>query len=132
MTHNTLINQTVIQANKYSNIRLWSNPVGFAYAGTVVKEYNNNNKRYITIVNPRPIKYGLGKGTLDTIGFKVEDISGYKIPRFISFDAKIGKDKLSDSQTKFRDMVNSFGGISSEIREGDNVVDLLKKPLLLI
>ena len=81
------------------------------------------------IKNPRPVKYGLGTGTLDTIGFKVERIGRAVVPRFIAFDAKTPKDRLSTKQKNFIKMVNKYGGIADEIRDPEDVINKLRQPL---
>lgn len=115
--HTNLINQTLIDASKLPGTRLWSNPSGMGYMGSVVnRSKDSSGNTYITIKNPRVVKYGLCPGSLDMVGFKTVDNK----PIYTEIDAKVGKDKLSVLQKKRIDMIRKFGGFAGVVKkEGD-------------
>lgn len=131
--HKNIKNSAIIEANKISGVKLWPNPIGLGWVcpSCRTKRFKKNGKSYVLLENPNPIKFGLCKGSLDTIGYKEEIIDNYKISRFISFDAKTDMySKMSDIQQRFSDMINNSGGIAGIIREPGDVTRLIKKPLL--
>ncbi len=131
MNHSNLIKSIRLKASKVPGVKLFPNPNGLAYNGTFVKEWTDRGSRYMILKNPRPVKYGLGAGTLDTIGFKAERIGRVVVPRFISFDAKTPGDSLSPGQKNFIKMVNKYGGIADEVRQPEDVIEKLNTPLKL-
>lgn len=129
ISHANIKNKMILEANKLPGVKLWPNPTGLAWNGTIVREYTKGGHKYALLRDPRPIKYGLGKGILDTIGFKAETIGRVIIPRFVAFDAKAGKDYLKPGQKDFIKMVTKYGGIADEIRDPFDVVEKLRQPL---
>lgn len=130
MNHNDLRTDTLIEANKMPGVKLWPNPVGLATAGKVVKRFTQNKKSYALIENPRPVKFGLAKGSSDCVGFKVEKIGNFSIPRFLGVEIKVGKDTLKPEQLNFMKMVNNSGGCAGVVRDSTSgLVDVLGVPL---
>ena len=132
MNHANLKNSILIKANKITGVKLWPNPTGLAWNGTVIKQWTVGNKKYAILENPRPVKYGMGKGILDTVGFKAEQIGRVTIPRFISFDAKTPNDRLKPEQKNFISVVSKYGGIADEVRNVDDIPALIERPLLYL
>ena len=59
------------------------------------------------------VRYGVGPdggGGHDLIGWRISD------GKFVSIDAKVGRDKLSDDQKKWMRWVIAGGGLSGEAR----------------
>jgi len=123
----------LLNANEYDNVKLFPNAVGIGYVcdPTKTKKTIKNGKMYITLENPRIVKFGLGKGTLDTVGWKIESINGYMIPRFLMIDAKTDKySKCSDGQNDCINIVIDAGGIAGTIIDPVRELDkLLRTPL---
>lgn len=128
-SHYNIRSQTLIIANKYSNVKLWANPVGFGYLGEIVREYKLGIDNYIVLKNPRRLTFGLPKGSADTIGFKIETIAGKKVPRFCAFEIKSRKDRPRPSQAKFLEMIRRSGGIAGLVRAPADLHRLLSLPL---
>lgn len=128
--HYNIRSQTLIDANKINGIKLWPNPVGLGFQGEVVKEYRRGQDRYIVMKNPRPVKFGLAKGSADTIGFKTETVEGFKIPRFLSIEIKAGNDRLKPEQRNWREMVLESGGIAGVVRSPADLNRILSIPLI--
>jgi|GEM_PF-5066692 len=138
-THKNIRTQTLIEANKFPSVKLWPNPIGLATMGKQVAKISGKStvklnldprKTYTVIENPRIVKYGLAKGTSDTIGFKVETISGIKIPRFLAIEIKTQRDKPRKIQQKFLEMVQKNGGIAGVVREPADLLSVLQQSLL--
>ena len=53
-------------------------------------------------------------------------VVGHKLPRFIAYEIKVGKDRLSLEQTAFLDKVRAAGGIAAEIRCVEDAVTALQ------
>lgn len=128
--HFNIRSQILAEANKYSNVKLWPNSVGLAYNGEIVKEYKIGIDNFIVLKNPRRVKYGLAPGSADCIGFKIEEIAGVKIPRFLAIEIKSRKDRLREKQSNFRDMILRLGGIAGLARSLADLPRILRTPLL--
>lgn len=109
MTHSELV-EAILLAAPDAGARLFKNHSGVA--------------RYSTATGKRStIKYGLGPvggGGHDLIGWRVSD------GRFISIDAKVGRDKLSDAQEKWMRWVIAGGGLSGAARSVDEAVAIIR------
>lgn len=128
--HFNIRSQILAEANKYSNVKLWPNPVGFAYVGDNVREYKEGSNNYIVLKNPRRVKYGLAPGSADCIGFKIERVSMYKIPRFLAIEIKSPKDWLRDKQSNFANMLRESGAIAGLARSLEDLPDILNTSLM--
>ena len=78
-------------------------------------------------------------GTPDLLGWRMmDDVDGgacpclnspcheAHIPRFVAFEAKVGRDTLRPEQRAFLDKVNAVGGIALEIRDVMSAVNALR------
>lgn len=76
--------------------------------------FRNNNG--MALVHGQPLKYGLGKGTGDLIGWSTivitPDLLGKRVAVFTNYEAKFGKTRTSPEQQKFHKTVIDAGGIS--------------------
>lgn len=100
MTHASLIAAIIEDASDRNTARLFKNASGMA------TRKRKDGK-------PSVIKYGVGPsggGGHDLIGWRMSD------GKFISIDAKVGRDKLSDAQIKWMNWVIHGGGLSGEAR----------------
>jgi len=121
MTHDYLCKLVLIEANKIPGVKLWRNPIGFGIIGTKKNEFIKNGKSYVTLQNPRHIKFGLAKGSSDLIGFCMCK----KHPIFLAVEIKIPPDTLSWEQKNFIDMVNAHGGIAGEVKKVEDFFNLI-------
>jgi len=130
VNHDLLRKLTLIEANKIPGVKLWPNPVGLGMVGKVVKRYTQNKKSYCVIENPRPVKFGLAKGSADLIGFQTIKIGEISVARFIAPEIKVGKDKLRPEQENYQNVVNNHGGNAFVVQDSvSGLVDLLGRPL---
>jgi hypothetical protein len=103
----TLQNEIRLELGKRKNVRMFRNNVGQIGA----------------------VNFGLCVGSSDLIGFQSVTITpemvGQKVAVFTAFEIKTPKGKPTPAQTKFIEMVRSFGGIGAIVRSvGDAVNEL--------
>ncbi|MCK5450231.1 MAG: VRR-NUC domain-containing protein [Candidatus Omnitrophica bacterium] len=126
-SHYNIRSQTLIKANKIPGVKLWPNPVGLGYAGSVAHEYNEGGNHFVVLKNPRRVRYGFAPGSSDCIGFRRESHNGAVMPRFVAIEIKAGKDVLRPAQGNFLKMVKNHGGIAEIVRNPDEVMDILQR-----
>jgi hypothetical protein len=122
MNHKNLIKKTCINACKIQGTRLWSNPVGFAYNGELVRTYTKGGVKYGIIKYPRPVTYGLTPGSPDTIGFHTVDGK----PIFTAIEIKTPHDAVRQKQKDFIAMVKSYGGFAGILRKEEDISNILE------
>jgi hypothetical protein len=75
------------------------------------------------------VQFGLCVGSSDLIGFQsitvTPEMVGQKVAIFTAIEVKTEKGKVSPEQSKFIDMVRSFGGIGAVVRNVDDAVSVL-------
>lgn len=83
--------------------------------------FRNNNGRFKNKYG-QWVRYGLGTGTSDFIGWTVKEITqdmvGRKVAIFTAIEAKASDSKLTTDQKKFIDLVKKNGGIA-KVFKGD-------------
>jgi hypothetical protein len=129
-SHHNIRSQTLIEANKMPGVKLWPNPVGLGYLGTVVSEYQEGKDNFIVLKNPRRMKFGLAKGSSDCIGFKSVELSGYNIPRFCALEIKAGTDRLKPQQKNYQNMILESGGIAGVVRSPADITRIMSLPII--
>lgn len=111
MNHGELIDAIILEASEQNIARLFKNHTGVArYRDKVTKKVST-------------VKYGVGPkegGGYDVIGWRMSD------GKFVSIDAKVGKDKLSPSQIKWGKWVRAGGGIAGEARTVEQAMELIR------
>lgn len=113
MTHGELITAIIMEASNRNIARLFKNASGVAKFASMVKGKKN----------VRTVRYGVGN-TKDASG---HDIIGWRIPdgKFISIDAKVGADFMSDEQLTWMRWVISGGGLSGEARSVEQAMQII-------
>lgn len=119
--HKRLTDKAVNLQYKIPGVRLWSNPVGFAYNGDNIETYTAKGKRYMLLENPRPVTYGLCSGSSDIVGFKVDNGK----PIFAGIEVKTPNDKRKPLQEAFHKMIVGFGGYSGVLRDKHDLYKIL-------
>lgn len=111
MTEKNEINRLLLDLP--SNMRLFRNNVGTAWAGVIVAKTSST----ITLREARPLHAGLCVGSSDLIGWTTveitEDMVGDKVAVFTAIEVKAGNTKTTDAQANFVDQVNNAGGFAS-------------------
>lgn len=108
MKHGELLDAAIKEASDRNIARLFRNPTGLA-------KHKKGNKTWV-------VPYGVGPkggGGHDLIGWRMSD------GKFVSLDAKVGKDELSDNQIKWGNWVRHGGGIAGEFRTVKEAMELI-------
>jgi hypothetical protein len=88
-----------------------------------------NNVGLFKTKDGRNIQTGLCVGSSDLIGFKTITVTpemvGQKVAIFTAIEVKTEKGKVSPEQSKFIEIVRSFGGIGAVVRSVDDAVSVL-------
>jgi hypothetical protein len=92
--------------------RLFRNNVGSAWTGQSKRLTDGR----MIFTNPRPVTFGLCKGSSDLIGWTnikmTEDMVGKTFPIFTACEVKFGNGKPSKEQTAFVNYIRSINGVA--------------------
>lgn len=129
MTESTIGKELQLIFSKLKGInRIFRNNNGTAYQGQTIQLRNGD----ILIKNPRVIRFGLGVGTGDYIGFVQKKITmadiGSTFLVFTNVEIKTKNGKLSTEQKNFDGFIKSNGGLSfvfNHLPEGGQVEKIL-------
>lgn len=115
----TDIQREVMLALSTPSSRLWRNNVGQAWQGKIHRQTPDT----ITLLYPRPIKFGLAEGSSDLIGIRAmvitPDMVGRTIGVFTAIETK-AKKAPTDQQARFIGTIRGLGGLAGVAR---SVVD---------
>lgn len=109
MKHGELIDAIIMAASDLNLARLYKNHSGIA-------RHKKGGREWV-------VEYGVGPkggGGHDMIGWRMSD------GKFISIDAKVGRDKLSAAQIKWMKWVLAGGGISGEARSVEQAMEMIR------
>lgn len=93
------------------------------------RTFRNNNGLYRIVEEGkvRTIKYGLGNGTGDIIGWRsvvvTPEMVGQKVAVFVSAEGKQGAGTMNKDQKMFAIAVRAAGGIAFEYRSAEDAVE---------
>jgi VRR-NUC domain len=120
-----LLNEIQLAASRSRRCILFRNNVGSAWVGRVIQKTSST----ITLQDFRPLRAGLTPGSSDLIGWTMVEITpgmvGRTIAVFTAIEAKTKNVRLSDKQINFLKRVKESGGIADEIREIQNIGDVI-------
>lgn len=92
------------------------NNTGQAWQGSKTIRQPNGD---LLIKNPRPVNFGLHKGSSDIIGLKpvtiTEDMVGQTLGVFVAIEVKAGKGKPTVPQQVFLKCISEHGGLSGVV-----------------
>lgn len=109
MTHGELVDAILLAAPEHG-ARLFKNASGMS------RKKDGNGKVWTIRFGVGPV----GGGGHDLIGWRMSD------GRFISIDAKVGRDKLSPQQVKWMQWVIAGGGLSGEARSVEDAIAIIR------
>lgn len=114
------------EINSRPDTRLFRNNVGLGWVGQLV----NKCVGFITLKNPRPVKFGLHVGSADLIGWKsvtiTPDMVGLKVAIFLSVETKsLTGSKLKD-QINWAEQVRRNGGLAGFARQMQDVFNIVE------
>lgn len=103
------VEQEILLEGSKEDFILYRNNVGMAYTGVLSKDKKS-------LLRPRPIKFGLKKGSGDYIGYKkitiTEDMVGKELAVFVSVEAKSKTGRGGSDQLNWRDSINYHNGMA--------------------
>lgn len=124
--------------------RLFRNSVGLGYVGTLVNETASNrihreiidgvevyteaeSRRYITLANARPVKFGLAVGSPDLVGWKrvviTPEMVGKDVAVFVGIEGKTPRVRLTEDQENFLEQIARWGGYAAVARDGEDGIE---------
>lgn len=143
MSETAILNRAILAGSKIDTV-LFRNNVGMAYAGNKVVHIKPGYKVPIVgpatvILDAHPIKFGLGEGSSDLIGWKpikiTPEMVGRTIAAFTALECKSIKGRLSGPQKNFLAAVEKAGGIQGVIKDPEQidilVLQYLHQPALI-
>lgn len=120
------IQQNIRLALSKIGARIFRNNVAQAWTGSKVIRHTNGS---VTILNARPIRAGLHKGSGDLIGWKTlkitQEMVGKKIAVFCSLEVKTAKGKASLEQLNWDKIVTESGGLSGIVKSVEEALKIL-------
>ena len=119
------LRETVLKHSK-GTVRLFRNTVGAGFIGPHV--YPGDGM--VVITRPTRVKFGLGSGTSDLIGWRSRvirpDDVGYRIAQFVAIEGKSASGVATQQQIDFLRLVWDSGGCAGVARTDEDVVAILK------
>lgn len=130
MKENEVWKRSLLRAGQlYPTARLFRNNVGSGWTGPGFnlrpgQVYTaKGGERVISV--PRPVEFGLTKGSGDGIGWRTititPDMVGRRIAVFTSLETKAGRGRATKEQINWCNQVNSAGGIALVINDPDQL-----------
>jgi len=101
--------------------RLFRNSVGLAWTGTV---HHDGNR--VIITNPRPVHFGLLKGSADLVGWLPCTIGNHRVPVFASCEVKAKRGRPTADQVIWHDQVAHYGGLATISRSSDDFLTVVE------
>lgn len=110
--------------------RLFRNSVGMAWQGNKVGEFIKDGVRIVMLKMARRIKYGLGVGTSDLVGWQpvviTQEMVGQTIAQFTVVECKTqGYKRTTEEQDNFLEQVAMAGGAAYIARGKGETVDMI-------
>jgi hypothetical protein len=99
-----------------TDVRLFRNSCGVGWSGQLVSRIGDR----VTLVNARPVRYGLTPGSADLIGWQqiavTPEMIGRKLAVFASIEVKAERGRLTPQQDNWRSVLQSAGGAAGVAR----------------
>lgn len=103
-----IMNQLMLEASRRGD-RLWRNNTGQGWQGKPLWTGD-----LLILRGPRPINFGLCKGSSDLIGYTkvkvTEDMVGKEIAVFTAIEVKTARTKATNEQENFINLIKTAGG----------------------
>lgn len=114
-SHTATVRLTQIEATK-KGWRLLQNSIGLGWVGRLLREYPSGGRR-IYEIEGQPIRFGLGTGTLDLVGWRpvriTADMVGTVIAQYAEVDAKTqGYRRMNAEQKNRARAIREAGGFA--------------------
>lgn len=100
---------------------LFRNQIGAAWAGTVIRQWEEEGEKFVTLKKAYRLPFGLFKGSGDYIGWRTvvvtPDMVGKKVAIFTSVEFKTDEGRVEDDQRIWLMNVRRAGGIAMVVRD---------------
>lgn len=134
MKESSIMKRLQVNASKLG-ARVLRNNVGMAWTGQAQHIGVMTNVTLkpgdLILRSAVPIKFGLGVGSSDLIGWQsatiTPDMVGKLFARFVALEIKTDKGKPTDEQLQFLTAIKIAGGIAGIARNEDDLKELLTK-----
>jgi len=108
--HARLTKEVMLRFGSRPDVRLFGNETAGAWTGKMIER----SGQVVVLDRASFVQFGLAKGSADIVGIGPAG-------RFLSFELKTGRGRMTDEQRAWLAMVRRFGGISAEVRHVDDV-----------
>lgn len=118
---------------RFQGTRVWRNNTGMAYGADAVRGAINclhvgNIKGALDYLQRRPIQFGVvGQG--DISGIAPGQATGVAAGRRVELEVKAGRDRMSEQQERFSEMIHNAGGVYVVVRDVDVALRELEEKL---
>lgn len=130
MNEADLMRRLQVAACRDPMVRLFRNNNGEGWVGKDVTTRVQAELGLTVLKNARRIKFGLGTGTADLIGFVSIEITpemvGKRVAVFAAPEVKRPKRRATAQQKTFLHVVNSLGGLAGIVRTEDDMREMLR------
>lgn len=127
MLETNVLKTVQLFAARIASLRLFRNNTGTAWTGNEMTRLKNGD---LLIKDPRPVHFGLFKGSSDLIGWDTVTVTpemvGTKVAIFTAIEVKTAKGRATDEQKHFIETVNLSGGKAGVARQGEDLNGILK------
>lgn len=115
-SHSATLKLTQLEATR-KGWRLLQNSIGLGWVGRLLREYRSSGGKRIYEIEGQPIRFGLGTGTLDLVGWRpvkiTADMVGMTIAQYAEVDAKTqGYRRMSAEQKNRARAIREAGGFA--------------------
>ena len=112
----------LLALGSHPDVRLFSNPVGEAWAGRTVRAEGGA----VLLANASRVRYGLAIGSADLVGVRrlviTPDMVGRTVGVFLSVEVKAEDGSPGPGQIPWRDMVRAMGGLAGIARSPEEAL----------
>jgi len=115
------IQRDVMLACSEQGDTVWRNNTGVAWQGRDVRRQG----RDLLLIDARPVRFGLAKGSSDLIGIRpvviTPEMVGRTVGVFLALEVKAPKGRVTAEQARFGAHVETRGGVFAVVRGVEDV-----------
>lgn len=116
------IQREIRLAASAAGLTLWRNNVGTAWQSSK-RIWRGPSE--LTLIDPRPVHFGLCAGAADLIGLKTIVVTptmvGERLAVFAAIEVKAPRGRTTAAQRTFHDFVSNAGGIARVARSAEDI-----------
>lgn len=128
---------SLLRLSEIPGLRIFRNNVGQAWAGKGLtlkpgQVYRAQGGERV-IIQPRPVAFGLFKGSGDGVGWLsriiTSDMVGSRIAQFLSVETKAGEGTAAEDQKTWHENVKRAGGVSVITKDPEKAAEVIQAHL---